>query len=689
MSAGPARPPAVPAGAVWNTDLDQWQLGARDAAGALDGEQRFFRPDGTLYMSARYAAGVQDGGFAIYHPDGKVAREGRYRQGQLDGVVTAFAGEGPDAEPLRSCCVPENAWQMRSEYEGGQMLYDRFLDRQGRVLLPDGSVRPDPPPGLPDAADYDEGSQRWVLAPRDSGAELWRAYTPDGVLDEEWRIEEGVRTFARVHARDGSIKQESSFGRDGRRHGPHRRRYPGGSESPYLDARIVEERGAYAHDHPIGRWTFLDAGGAVVREGERGQSPDEAALGLARRSEGAAAAPPLPVLADEERTAEEWAALADTLAAEGRTREAICAAARAAARRGEVDDLLAFLARRTVALAPEAAAVLANQATENETGKVPALLSALVAGGDPAVLLQALGAEYRHAPRAGRDFAEASVLLGPDRPAAYFARGLVRLELGDLEGVLADAARVAPHSAEAGAALREYARVLFPEWAFWPLRERLEGDAGELPTEPAQPVAAIRAVMAVYATRLLVLREAVRRWLGPRRVPAWLPPDLGALLPDGPVPLRRYPATITDETDAGPETVTVEIDETLDTTGAAVPALMRVARAQWAALTWLAWSAGQTRVALPAALAPPPTFPLGAAAAITRFFRARDVVATGGLRSLNEGVPGFVWEGTDIDQTPKHLVDIAVDEYYELRALFLWLMSPENLSPFQSDLREV
>jgi hypothetical protein len=80
---------------------------------------------------------------------------------------------------------------------------------------------------------------------------------------------------------------------------------------------------------------------------------------------------------------------------------------------------------------------------------------------------------------------------------------------------------------------------------------------------------------------------------------------------------------------------------------------------------------------------------VAAGAAIGRFFRAQDVLVTGGLRSQTQGVPGFSWQGMEIDEMPKPFVQLAVEEYYELRALFLWLLSPENLSPFQSDLRDV
>src|SRR6185436_18872429 len=114
---------------------------------------------------------------------------------------------------------------------------------------------PDPPPQVPEAAEYDETAQRWLVSPRLSGAELWRAFDRAGTLVEEWRIDEGCKTFSRVFAPDGSVKEETTFGRTGRRHGPHRQRFLEEGESPYLDARIVEERGSFDQDHPVGRWT--------------------------------------------------------------------------------------------------------------------------------------------------------------------------------------------------------------------------------------------------------------------------------------------------------------------------------------------------------------------------------------------------------------------------------------------------
>jgi hypothetical protein len=73
--------------------------------------------------------------------------------------------------------------------------------------------------------------------------------------------------------------------------------------------------------------------------------------------------------------------------------------------------------------------------------------------------------------------------------------------------------------------------------------------------------------------------------------------------------------------------------------------------------------------------------------AVARFWRAQDRLSTGGLIARSQGVAGFQWEGFDIDTMPQRFAEIAATEYLELRSLFLWLASADNLSPFQSDLR--
>jgi hypothetical protein len=114
---------------------------------------------------------------------------------------------------------------------------------------------------------------------------------------------------------------------------------------------------------------------------------------------------------------------------------------------------------------------------------------------------------------------------------------------------------------------------------------------------------------------------------------------------------------------------------------------MRLARSQWLALGWLCWSVGLNELGLPAAIDPPANFAQAAGMSIARYWRAQDAVITGGLRSMTAGVPGFVWEGLDIEGIPRHFAEMAQAEYLEMRAVFLFLMSPENVSPFQADLR--
>ena len=684
MSEVPPRHPAIPAQAVWSDDLQLWEVPATattaSEANPPINELRRYRPDGTLFfVSGAADGGIPHGPFTFFHRDGQVARQGLYDRGAIHGHVTAFAIEAEDGEPLRGCCVPEGARILKAEYEHGELQYERFFDAQERLLLSDGRICPQRPPSLPERAYFEESEDRWTVAPETGSPDPWRFHDQEGVLVEEARFEHGLKRWSRRYARDGAVLEEQSLNSDSRRHGPYRRRFVDGQTSPYLDSRIVEERGELADEQPIGPWSFLDAQGNVIRAVEHGRALP-------------ADTPGHPVFVNETRLSEQWTEMAERLFAEGQPAQALAAAARAAARSGDAGDLIAELARHTRPLLPAEAADLAERAIAVEAAPIPALLSALVAGGEPAALFRALATAQRESPHAGRDFADAAILLAPDRPLNYLTRALLRLELGDDRGALADADRAGAASPESRQFVRDYARLLLPEWGFSPAKQQGQlqpGPVEGIPDAPCQELPAIQRVLAVYATRLSVLREAIIRHIPRRSTAPFIPPLLAELMPDGPVPLRRESGTIVDETDEGPESTAVEIDETLDTDAASLPALMRVARGQWAAASWLCWSCGLDKIAMPRTVNPPADFAAAAAAAITRFFRAQDVLTTGGMRSQAANVPSFVWEGMDIDEMPRPFVQLAVDEYYELRALFLWLLSPENISPFQSDLREV
>ena len=51
-------------------------------------------------------------------------------------------------------------------------------------------------------------------------------------------------------------------------------------------------------------------------------------------------------------------------------------------------------------------------------------------------------------------------------------------------------------------------------------------------------------------------------------------------------------------------------------------------------------------------------------------------------------MPGFEWQGVDIDALPRHLAEMAAAEYIAVRSMFIWLASSDALSPFQDDIRD-
>jgi len=72
---------------------------------------------------------------------------------------------------------------------------------------------------------------------------------------------------------------------------------------------------------------------------------------------------------------------------------------------------------------------------------------------------------------------------------------------------------------------------------------------------------------------------------------------------------------------------------------------------------------------------------------VRRTWRIKDRMSTGGLLARSQGVPGFDWQGIDIDALPPHLIDTVASEYLAVRSMFLWLAS-DALTPFQDDLRD-
>lgn len=675
----PSRPAAVPAAGVWNPEDAKWEVSQRDAHGVRNGDCAFYRADGTLFSRTRFVAGLQDGPFVVYHRNGDVAREGTYVAGRIDGIVTAYASDKPDADRIRACCVPPGAARLCERYRAGEFLLEVFYDREGRAILSDGRLCPARPAGLPDLAAFDESRGGWSQR----SPEADRFWNEQGVLVEEVvdPRTEGVRTVRQFDAA-GVLREEAGFTRDDRPQGPFYRRFPDGEPGPYADQTIRQERGAYDAGQATGRWTFLDTDGAVVRTVDRGIAVVD---GDAIR---------WPVLVDARG---DWVAQTRALAAEGRVREAFVAAARGAVATGDRGGFDRLRVEHVVPLVPEREAQWGEALSQSSDASLASVLDALISGADAASALRALATVLPATGPAAIELVEASLLLAPERRMTHLTRALLRFQRGDRTGALADAEVVAGESADAAASLRSYAAIVFRGLDEWPGRTvpAPDPELAGVALEIGHPVDEIRHAIGVYATRIEQARAAVRAVAGAEAV-AWVPTDLSSLLPDGPAALRRDTIECEPDPDAPPPTTetgeaapeTIEIDEQLATEGAGVPSLLATIHADWAALSWLCWAVGLDRVALPDAVSAPAELATAMQLIVHRTWRIKDRLATGSLLSRSRGIPGFDWQGVDIDELPRRLAEMATAEYVAVRSMFLWLVSPDALSPYQDDLRD-
>jgi len=673
LSAGVWQPPA---GAVRNAELEAWEVSEHDAAGVRNGDATLYRDDGSVLLRCRYEAGKRSGPFTSYHPNGELESEGRYVDGALDGTFRRFTSEKPGSAPLRSCCVPPGARELRTHYRRGAASGDAFFDGNGRALRSDGTLLPERPASLPEDATFEEGDERWVQrSGSDHGVLRRTSFDLQGNPFDETEIAAGRRVAFREFSGEGVVAREHHFDDAGELHGTCLLRYAA-EDTPYADRAIREVRGAYEHGQAVGPWSYLDAQGRELRASSRGEALSDERLAALLRDDGSS------------ESAGSLRERAARLAGGGRLREALFVAARAAARAGSADGLRELLTQVVVELAPAAATARAAAFDREATPSVRGALDALLAGGDPAELFRSLATLVPPVRPAARDLVEAAWLLEPKSSRTLVARALVCLEQGDDTSALADACLLGPELDEAASQLRELARILYPKFSFVPALEPPPEPSAELVSVAVeQPLVAVRRTVLLYATRLALLREAIRQRLG--REPEWLPPDLSSLLEAGPVELRRFTATITDEDESGSETSDVDVNETLDVADESVASLMTVARADWDALCWLCWASGLDTIALPSEVVTRPKFASAVNDSMHRCFRAHDQLRTAGLVSRSRGLSSFDFEGLAIETLPPRLAEIAARQYLERRALFFWLLFPENLSPFQSDLYKV
>jgi hypothetical protein len=330
--------------------------------------------------------------------------------------------------------------------------------------------------------------------------------------------------------------------------------------------------------------------------------------------------------------------------------------------------------------------------TESSDASAVAILDGLVGGTDPAAAFRALVSVLPGSGDAALELVEASLLLAPERRRTHLTRALVRVEHGDEAGARADAAIVEGEAPDAVESLRRYVGLLFRPFEPFPPSKDVpppDPELGETTIDVGQNLEAIRQMVGVYATRLRLLRGRLRSMGVPEDV-AWLPPDLTALLPDGPVSLRRERVTCDVEEDAPPgsEPEVIEVDEAFGLADRGAPALLVTARSDYQALAWLCWAVGLDRVALPTSIAPPDRFTEAMQMIVKRHWRAQDRSRTSGLLALTKGVPGFEWQGIDIDLVPSPITWMVVAEYLAVRSMFVWLASPDAITPFEDGIRE-
>jgi hypothetical protein len=655
-----------------------------------------------------------------FHPDGSLYELGQFVDGVPRGAHRRYASGGPAGEPLQSCCVPRGAWQLRQDYGPEGVVFRGWFNHDGARLLETGELYPQRPPSVPPDAEVDEGSRMW---------EAGGAWTPGGRTGtrRRWSLDGVLRLVEELRngERDGMVRSFSETGdlaweaRYARNHlsGPFQARdlRPG----HFVDPDVTRQEGWFTDDQACGTWRFLDDAGVVRAARDLGVAIDPDALAASS------------VLDRGQRSADAWRALEAELAASGRIGEALLAAARAAAASGDPDRLRQTFATRTMPLGADIARVEANAVIDRATGKLVTLTDGLKRGGDAASLLGALAKALPGAPRVAHELATAALLLAPDATEPLATRALLRAQLGAVEAARADIARLASGSPEQVRLLELVLRGYFPRFDFWPARVALENDAAdEAGPRPERSLEEVRDAVARYATRLMRLRAVLRA-----RVAGEAPfmiPDLSALLPAGPSPLRAWTFTMsaeeyqgaaddgggdtddgdTDDGDTGephaneaalspdaapdsdeqpvaPRFIEISVDEAagLGDDGEDLLPVMRQARADWSGLTWLCWAVGLASPGLPDAIVPPLAFGRAAVMTLERAWRCRDKLRTSGLFALSKGIPGFDWEDTPIDLIPSTLADVALAEYVEARAVFSWLCDPANRSPWQDDLR--
>lgn len=501
---------------------------------------------------------------------------------------------------------------------------------------------PSRPAGVDDSSHFDPESECWV-----SGA-----MNGSGRRDALWRS----------WGRDGSPLTEIEY-LDGEPHGPYREWLTEG-ENGFDVAGVCELRGCYQYGVPSGEWQLLDVHGTLLRGVDLGDAPIEREL---------------PVLRDEVCGADVWQDDAMRLFDEGQPGDAMLALARSVATSCEVEVLEEAIERHRL---PAGVARARSTLRGAELGDARHLSRALLLGADPASCLRMISAklESKNAPRAALDLINAGLLLEPTRASPLEVRAAILIRLGLNEHAALDIDALARTDAQASALLNTYRLLLFPTFDFWPIRETLETTGVNRQQRPEQDLAAIRHTVSRYARRFGAIRSALSRHVV--STIEWFPPDVAHLvLPDAGLRVETFVSSINDVD------VSTSLNEQVQVDNDELPTLLRLARAEWNALTYLCWSVGLTQVAMPEAVDPPAAFGEAVRLAERGLQRCRADSAEALPDASSE--PGFGLDNIDIDALPSRLVPLVEEHYIELTAMFRWLSHAEYRSPWQDDVRGV
>lgn len=643
MSKAPKRPAGIPAKAWWDATDNEWLFGPL-VDGKKHGDFTWWRPDGTRCNECHLVMDVPHGPFKRFHESGEISQEGTFEKGQLHGTRRWLSTESATTENTRPKGVHASVWKSEMDYVHGKVVATRHFNRKGERVLPsNGDPYPAPPEGVDAGAEFFEPRDEWH-----QGEAAGDTQHKSG----RWRI----------WTREGELKEDAVYA-DDVRHGPATLFVQGGN--PFVDGRIAQERGEFREGRRSGVWLLCDGKGATLGRCDYGDT---------RSLEGG------PLAAFSNDCTVDYLALAKQLESEGKVVEALVTWARVAGARRDTASFATLLSKVARPLKEEVALTLAMEADRPTNW----LGYELVEGAHPALLLNKLAVALDQAfqSRAALDFCNAAILLAPDRTEFLFTRALILMSLGLQAQAELDANDLAAEAPDRAEFLLVYLKGLFPSYGFAPATEKPETSFEDVPEKPERSLPELQALAQKYATRLQLVREALLEKLKPEN--SAVPPALTKLLPEGPVELEQGEHAWEDEEG---ETQTVDFDEVPQVKDADLPSLLRLARADWTALSWLCWSTGLTEVAMPEELSPPEDFGKAAGMAQQRLWRSRDQRAFNGRNAKQHGVASFEWEGTDMGEIAPPVAGIAEQQYAEMQALFYWLVDAKLKTPWQDNLR--